>query len=183
MERLTNLKAHKDIRVSMVTGASGSGKDSFVDAMNPDHHIRFGDVMKDLAFDYGMVPHSRLYYELNREARHDVLPCGRTVLEAWIALDVLRQYNPFVFIEIGLERLVSTAFFGSAHIVFSGMRTEAGLEVAEGLSDISYKVVRQDHVPPSAATLDELQVKWPCDKFIMNSGSLEELQELGRRVC
>lgn len=168
-----------------VTGASGAGKDTFVEGSSNPVHIRFGDVMKDWAYEFGMVPHDRTYYENNREARYDKLPCGRTPLDAWISLDVIRTYNPFVFVERSLENLLhslelySDGTLQSKSIVFSGMRTELGLDVVRELAMRMYRVERPGHIPPSGATLDELQVIYPVDEVIQNESTEADLKYKG----
>ena len=173
------------INIYGVTGASGSGKDSFVEAITHKRHIRFGDVMKDMAYEYGMVPYPRKHYEENREARHEVLPNGKTALDAWIALDVLRHYNPFIFVNIGLEKLVNEMNSESPitiydyPIIFSGMRTELGLDVVRDLGAEYIRVVREGHEPPKNATLDELQVLYPVNGEVYNNGTLEDIERYG----
>jgi hypothetical protein len=186
---ISDLKVAKIYGVKFfgVTGASGSGKDTFVDqavnfsftGIGKVHHIRFGDVMKDMAYELGMVPYDRKYYELNREARFEILPNGKTALDAWISLDIIRTYNPFIFIEKSLRYLVKDSNLGDSDmVIFSGMRTEAGLKVVEALSpEGMIRVVRDGHVPPEGAVLDELQVQWPVNSFMRNSGTLEEFKE------
>jgi len=174
----------KNCKVVSVIGVSGSGKDTFVEALQEKYpnsiHVRFGDVMKDMAYDLGMVPFDREYYEDTREERHIILPNGKTALDAWIALDVIREYNPYVFIEKSLDDLLvalSNDPFDIPLVIFSGMRTEAGLKVSFGLSDVSYRIER-NHTPPDNATLDALQVQWPVGRVIKNYGTVEELKEM-----
>ena len=183
VEEILDLKEAHGWSIYGVTGASGSGKDSLVDAVGFKNHTRFGDYMKDWAFELGMVPHNREYYENNREARFDKLPNGSNALSAWIALDVIRTYNPFVFIEAGLSSVINQAKYaegmgleGTIPLIFSGMRTEVGLDIVREISDRMYRVVREDHKAPKDATLDELQVIYPVDEVVTNNGTLEELQ-------
>ena len=141
--------------------------------------------MKDLAYEYGMVPYPREHYEKNREARHEILLNGKTALDAWIALDVLRHYNPFVFVNIGLEKLYDSLAFNVYEypIVFSGMRTELGLDVVKEICGDAntFRVEREGHTPPKNATLDELQVLYPVAKLVQNNGTLEQLYEVSRK--
>lgn len=182
--------AKKKVHIYGVTGASGSGKDTFVDGcLVAPVNIRFGDTMKDMAYEFGMVPGDREFYEKNRYARNQTLDNGKTPLDAWIALDVIREYNPFIFVEKGLERLLwdhikcSVGSYGNRNpIVFSGMRTELGLDVVRELADRMFRVVRKGHEPPVNATLDELQVLYPVDKIINNDAGLYQL-ELQSRAC
>ena len=190
VEKIKNLLAYSDRNAYAVTGASGSGKDSFCDGVYKVSNVRFGDVMKDLAFKYGMVPHSTSVYEANRSWRHEPLNNGKTALDAWIALDVIRHYNPFVFVEIGLTKLFRDISISednnlglSLPVLFSGMRTELGLDVVREICgpENMFRVVREGHLPPKNATLDELQVLYPVHKEIQNNGTLEQLHELSRK--
>lgn len=189
IEWLKSLCTMKDKPVNIygVTGASGSGKDTFVNGSDTGYrHIRFGDVMKDMAYEFGMVPYDREYYEENRSARFDILPCGRTPLAAWISLDVIRTYNPFIFVEHSLERLIKEELlievgdrFRTHPIVFSGMRTELGLSVVRELAGTMFRVERDGHKPPKEAVLDELQVLYPVDEVIKNEGTESDLKYKG----
>ena len=169
------------IKVYGVTGASGAGKDTFIEAVDLDN-FRFGDSMKDIAYRLGMTPYSREYCEQNREARFIQLPCGKNSLEAWISLDFLREWNPFVFISPSLERVYDRMCSGPRPwnnprhapkaIVFSGMRTEVGLETVQKLvTDTGGKYIhieREDHEPPKEAIMDKLQIAWPVDEVVHN---------------
>lgn len=176
-------------RIIGVTGASGAGKDEFVETMvdhirnsqseRSVHHLRFGDYMKDLAYQLGMTPYSRKACEEDRSLRFKELPNGKNSIDAWIALDVIREYNPYIFIEKTLESFPFCNHFPASYnpgdlLIFSGMRTEAGLRVVSELADKMIRVERFGHTPPEAAVLDELQILWPVDEVILNNGTLED---------
>jgi len=189
VEKIKNRLVYSDRNAYAVTGASGSGKDSFCDGVYKVSNVRFGDVMKDLAFKYGMVPHSTSVYEANRSWRHEPLNNGKTALDAWIALDVIRHYNPFVFVEIGLTKLCreldiseSTNIGTHLPVVFSGMRTELGLDVVREICGHKnmFRVEREGHTPPKNATLDELQVLYPVHSTVYNNCTLENLHALAK---
>ena len=192
LKLVQSIQAYKELdgwRIYGMTGASGSGKDSCVDAIKTKQHMRFGDFMKEWAYELGMVPHPREHYEEHREARHDELPNGKTPLDAWIALDVIRAYNPFVFVEAGLVEVVKQmeqakrmGVEGSIPIIFSGMRTELGLDIVREISNSMFRVVREGHTPPKNATLDELQVIYPVDQIIVNNGTLEQLENKANQI-
>ena len=192
MELVHTIQTYKELdgwKIYGMTGASGSGKDSCVDAIIHKQHMRFGDFMKEWAYALGMVPHPREYYEEHREARFEKLPNGKTPLEAWIALDIIRAYNPFVFVEAGLQSVVqnmehakSLGLEGTIPIIFSGMRTELGLDIVREISNNMFRVERGGHIPPKNATLDELQIVYPVDQVIVNNGTLEQLEDRAKKL-
>ena len=179
---------YRGMRAYAVTGASGSGKDSFCDGVDSFRNIRFGDVMKDLAYQFGMVPHDREYYEKNRDARYIAMPNGKTPLQAWIALDILREYNPFVFVEHGLKKLIgnfrASAQYDTRPLLFSGMRTELGLDVVREICghENMFRVHREGHVASKEAILDNLQVLYPVSRIVYNGGTLEDLHATSRKL-
>ena len=188
VEEIIEMKEKDGWKIYGITGASGSGKDSCVDAVPLKMHMRFGDFMKDWAHELGMVPHPREYYENNREARHEKLWNGKTPLDAWIALDVIRHYNPFIFVEAGLQSVLNQMKYasdlgvaGSSPIIFSGMRTELGLDIVREISNAMFRVVREGHEPPKNAILDELQVIYPVDMIIENNSTMESLEDTARK--
>lgn len=170
-----------------IFGASGAGKDTFIREVDPAIHVRFGDVMKDLAFKFNMVPHNREYYEKNRSARFEKLYNGKEPLDAWIALDIIRQYNPFIFIEISLENLLDSLRHDKtrAPVIFSGMRTEAGLEITSAIvtQDKNFiRVERPGQPIPDNATLDELCARYPAKTIVYNEGAEALIVALGKDV-
>lgn len=184
VEKIQRQAAIYKLPIVGVTGASGSGKDSCVEAVPYKVHMRFGDFMKDWAHELGMVPHDREHYETYREARFEELWNGKTPLDAWIALDVIRHYNPFVFVEAGLQKVLSYIRTElslknclDTPIIFSGMRTELGLDVVADLGAKYIRVERDGHEPPKNATLDELQVIYPVDVILENNDTLEAAQK------
>jgi hypothetical protein len=189
VEEILEKKKEDGWKIYGITGASGSGKDSCVDAIFHKMHMRFGDFMKDWAHELGMVPHDRVHYENNREARNEKLWNGKTALDAWIALDVIRHYNPFIFVESGLQsvlnqmdRAKALGVEGTVPLIFSGMRTELGLDIVREISDSTFRVIREGHEPPKNATLDELQVIYPVDAVIVNNSTLEHLEDTAKSL-
>lgn len=189
VEEILKHKENDGWKIYGITGESGSGKDSCVDAILFKQHMRFGDFMKEWAHELGMVPHPREYYEQNREARFEKLPNGKTPLDAWIALDIIREYNPFVFVEAGLKAVLdnmkhskSMGCEATIPIIFSGMRTELGLDIVREISNKMIRVEREGHEPPENATLDELQVIYPVDQIINNNGTMEQLEKKAREI-
>lgn len=177
-----------NLKVYGITGPSGAGKDTFVEELKQYmldeygtnlYHLRFGDFMKDLAFKLGMVPYSRKHYEKHRGDRFDELPNGKTPLSAWIALDVIREYNPYAFIEPTLKCFVNDVDLDMNEVlVFSGMRTEAGLRTVSEVADKMIHISRPTYKSHKDAVLDELQIMWPTDEIITNDGSLDNFKEL-----
>jgi len=182
VQRVNQLKNQGDYTYIIgVVGISRSGKDTFVNAQGAGDDYRFGDIMKDMAYEYGMVPHSRKYYEENASARFDKLDNGKTALDAWIALDVIRSYNPAVFINETLKKIVrdmEIPFTGNNIITISGMRTLIGFAVCDLICDDIVKVIRPNQKIVENATLDGDIDKCPYDQIVCNDGTLEEFNEI-----
>lgn len=181
IDEILNICLDNDIKIYGVIGPSRSGKDTFC-GVSGFRNYRFGDTMKRIAHELGIVPEGIKYYEDNPDARFEVLPNGKTVLEGWISLDPLREYNPLIFIEPKLHELkedLENNNLVTNGVIFSGMRTETGLGIVENLCSNSggkmIKIIREGHEPPKEATMDDVQNNWKYDDLYMNSaGSAKE---------
>ena len=183
--KLQTLAERNDIGMYGITGASGAGKDTFIE-QTERRDVRFGDIMKDIAYKTRMVSFDKKQDAEDRSLRKEKLWNGKTAVSAWIALDIIRQYNPFAFIELSLEEVIHEieTEWDDYPIIFSGMRTEAGLDCVSELvgHENMIRVVKPGQDIVEEASLDKLITVYPTGKLVSNDGTKESLWRNAEKI-